>query len=213
VGRIKRGGGDGGEPVQSPPGRRSYADCLIDRLRSIKELLGRADTQINGERPTEVGTPLPVEQRVTTKVFTSAHRRGGITMLVQAIDQLSFSYARICLIPSVVSSARIGPCTHKIRPNVRFSSKAIKLSRGSEMTRCANYRQLSGRLAHWGGALSGGGFYNPCRVGNPEQRQHPVQQQRLRHGVLLSLMATTHENGRVLTGEEERDRLKLETSY
>jgi len=35
------------------------------------------------------------------------------------------------------------PCTHKIRPNVRFSPKATELPRGSEMTRCARKRHGS----------------------------------------------------------------------
>jgi hypothetical protein len=42
MGRIKCGGGDGGEPARSPLSRRSYADCVADRLRSAIELLRRA---------------------------------------------------------------------------------------------------------------------------------------------------------------------------
>ena len=37
MGRIKRGGGDGGEPARSPPGRSSYADRMAARSRSAIE--------------------------------------------------------------------------------------------------------------------------------------------------------------------------------
>jgi len=59
MGRIKRGGGNGGEPARSPLGRRSYADCMTGRSEPGHEPLRRAGGEYSG-RTREAGTPSSV---------------------------------------------------------------------------------------------------------------------------------------------------------
>jgi hypothetical protein len=43
----------------------------------------------------------------------------------------------------MVGPGGLRPCTHKIRPNVRFGPTATELPYASEMTRCANKRRTA----------------------------------------------------------------------
>ena len=58
VGRIKRGGGNGGEPARSPLGRRPYAGRMAARSRAANGCGGVSETTMR--KNNGAGTPCPV---------------------------------------------------------------------------------------------------------------------------------------------------------
>ena len=109
MGRIKRGGGDGGEPVRGPLGWCLYADRIAWRYAPGHDVVGRAGSGSDESRPT--GTPYDhnrsADRQMTVSeigdiavysITTSARRRNASS--IDARVALAALHFLVCVIPA-----------------------------------------------------------------------------------------------------------------